>query len=249
MDKRGAAGADNEHFARAYATLERWDREPSTMPAIRDTFECHIFATPLDPDVATKQRFVAACEAADIKPLCLGLDYAGAGVVNVLQSTRYYRSDSPREPVAWMLRDAQALARVYSGEIIRLKLEAMAFNPGVPLTDASAAALPGDTYFEFHIKLGGRPVSAESDALLKQLARELTEELEIKVPFSCNNLGDKRQRFLNARTYGLGLPSARARVSRIIDAVTTRGFEVRKVIEEFIVFDTNKALDSGWLEP
>ena len=102
-------------------------------------------------------------------------------------------------------------------------------------------------YFEFHVKLRAEP-TPENDERLKALARELTEELGVKVPFSCNNLGTKFQRFLNARTYGLGLEASRELVARIVAAAADRGFETAKVIEELIVFDTNKALDRGWLE-
>ena len=54
--------------------------------------------------------------------------------------------------------------------------------------------------------------------------------------------------FLNARTYGLGYASSAAVVQRVLDAMTGQGFAASKVIREFIVFDTNKELDRGWLE-
>lgn len=235
----------NPNFEQARETLAAWAVDARGEPQVRNTFECHIFCLPLDPSDEEKARFVEACEKVGLKALCLGLDYADKGMVNVLQSTKYYKCDDVHTPVSLMLRDAEALAEYF--EVARLKLEAVAVNPGVPQTDEEAKAIPGDTYFEYHIKIKGSP-TPENDAILKQLAAELTDELKIKIPFSCNNMGEKNQRFLNARTYGLGYPASNAKVDRIVEAIQARGFEVSKVIREFIVFDTNKDIDRGWLE-
>ena len=178
--------------------------------------------------------------------LCLGLNYDGKGVVDVLQSTKYVTCPDVHTAVALMLADARRLNEHF--EVVRLKLEAMASNPGIPRTDEDAAQMPPGLYFEHHIKLNA-PVTPESDDRLKALGRELTTELGIRVPFSCNNLRGKNQRFLNARTYAMGAERSATVVERIIEAVQARGFSVTKVIEEYVVFDTNKALDGGWLEP
>jgi hypothetical protein len=236
---------ENRHLTKARETLLRWGAFPETAPKVSGLFECHIFCAPLNPNEASKEHFVVSCEAAGIKALCLGLDYEGQGVINVLQSTKYYECSNTPEPVARMLQDAEMLSQ--SLEVIRLKLEAMAWNDGVPVTDADAKALPEGHYFEFHLKLDA-PVSPENDERLKKLAAELTQELGIKIPFSCNNMGNKTQRFLNVRTYHMGSQSAENVVEKVAEALSLRGFRVAKVIKEFIVFDTNKELDRGWLE-
>jgi hypothetical protein len=235
----------NAHFARTRETLKRWADDPSLMPAVAGSFEAHIFCTPLNPSHEDKERFVSACDAAGVKALCLGLAYEGKGLISVLQSTRYHDGPDPGGPVAGMLRDAEALAEHF--EVVRLKLEAVAANQGVPQTDPEARSMPGDTYFEYHLKVDA-PVSPENDEVLGWLAHELTRELDVKVPFSCNNMRDKNQRFLNARTYGMGFGSSSAVVRRIEEAVGRQGFALSKIIREFIVFDTNKELDRGWLE-
>jgi hypothetical protein len=243
----------NVHYAATRSALEAWTADPAREPPVAGKFECHVFCAPLNPDPDAKQRFVEACQAADLKPLCLGLDFEGQGVVDVLQTTRYYDCPRVSDAVRLLLRDGEALGQALGPDaVIRLKLEAMANAEGVPQTAAEMQALSAssgwDHYFEFHIKFANPP-TPEGDARLMELARELTEELEAVVPFSCNNLADKRQRFLNARTYGLGLVESRVVVERIVAAATERGFKTHKVIEELIVFDTNKGLDRGWLEP
>jgi hypothetical protein len=235
----------NLHFARAREALDSWSRGAAQPPRVAGLFEAHIFCTPLDPSHEEKERFVSACDQVGVKALCLGLDYEGRGVVSVLQSTRYHEGAGVAGPVALMLRDAEALARHF--EVVRLKLEAVYTNEGVPQTDEQARQVPDDTYFEYHLKVDA-PVSAENDERLKGLARDLTRQLNVKTPFSCNNMREKNQRFLNARTYGLGYGSSSAVAERVADAIAREGFTVSKVIREFIVFDTNKDLDRGWLE-
>jgi hypothetical protein len=235
----------NPNFTRATEVLDAWSKTTSLIPAISGTFECHIFCAPLNPSAEIKARFVEACEKVGVKALCLGLDYEGQGVIDVLQSTKYYELNNSKTAVERLVQDGLALSTHF--EIIRLKLEAMAWNPGVPITNEQSHALPEGNYFEYHLKLDA-PVSLENDEQLKQLARQLTQELGVRVPFSCNNMGDKNQRFLNARTYGIGASESAAIVAQITEALLTKGFKVQKIIQEFIVFDTNKELDRGWLE-
>src|SRR4051812_1419282 len=106
------------HVEQARAALRAWPQNPALMPQISGLFECHIFCTPLDPSPEEKERFVGACAAVGIKALCLGLDYQEKGVVSVLQSTKYYEAESPHEPVARMLQDAEALSAHFP--IVRL---------------------------------------------------------------------------------------------------------------------------------
>jgi hypothetical protein len=235
----------NVHYARAQAALGEWAAGAAQPPAVSGVFECHIFCDPLDPSPGETERFARTCEGLGLKALCLGLDFVGRGVINVLQTTRYYECPDVPTAVRHMLRDGAALGEYFA--VTRLKLEAVAENPGVPRTDAEAREVPGDTYFEYHIKVDA-PASPETDALLKRLAADLTRELGLKVPFSCNNMPGKSQRFLNARTYGLGYDSSAAVVRRVTDAMGRHGVAVAKVIREFIPFDTNKDLDRGWLE-
>src|SRR5947209_6875869 len=96
----------------------------------------------------------------------------------------------------------------------RETLRTWAEDPSLMQTGAEARRTQADVYFEYHLKVDA-PVSQENDELLKRLARGLTRELDVKVPFSCNNMRDKNQRFLNARTYGLGYGSSSAVVQRV----------------------------------
>lgn len=240
----------NAHCEAARAALARWAAQPEAEPPVAGRFEGHLFCLPLDPSEAVKARFVAACEQIGARALCVGLDFEEQGLVRVLLTSKYYEHDDVRGPVAGLLADAEVLDG--SLEVARIKLEALAAQPGIPRSSAAARAMQQrtgfDHYFEFHVRLAGE-ATPERDAELRALAADLTGELGVKVPFSCNDMGAKTQRFLNARTYGLGLDeSQRQVIDRITAAVTARGYTIQKVIGEYGVFDTNKDLDRGWLE-
>lgn len=235
----------NIHIDQAYATIASWKQNPQRMPNISDTFEAHLFVGPINPSTELQQNFVRMSRALGMRALNLGLNFENAGLNTVLQTTKYYKVASPLQALEQMVIDAEKLSEHF--EVIRIKLESLASNNGIPQTDAEALNIPGDTYFEYHIKLKDVEINQINDDKLKALSLKLTQDLNIKVPFSCNNLPDY-QRFLNARTYKLGFENSFALVDRIKNAIIENGFLIDRIVSEFIAYDTNKALDSGWLE-
>jgi hypothetical protein len=235
----------NTHINQASKQVLAWSKNPELMPAISDTFECHIFVAPLNPSEELQVKFAQICKEFGMRALNIGLNFENTGIATVLQSTKYYKVSNPMIAVEKMIEDAKKLDEHF--EVVRLKLESLATNDGVPQTDDEAKSIPGDTYFEYHIKIKDAPATEESDNFLKNLSYQLTQDLQIRVPFSCNNLKDF-QRFLNARTYELGFQNSFDKVKRIKAAVESKGYEIERIISEFIVYDTNKKLDTGWLE-
>lgn len=235
----------NLHIEKAKATIANWKENPHLMPNISDTFEAHLFVGPINPPQELQQEFVRFCKSLGLRALNLGLNFEGAGVNTVLQTTKYYKVPSPMHALEQMISDSEKLSEKF--EVVRIKLESLATNDGVPQTDENAHEIPGDTYFEYHIKLKDVEINESNDNKLKSLSQKLTNELNIKVPFSCNNLPDY-QRFLNARTYKLGFKNSYALIDKIADAIKENGFTIDRIVSEFITYDTNKALDQGWLE-
>ncbi len=235
----------NIHIEKAKSTIESWKKSPQVMPNISDTFESHLFVGPINPPVELQQEFVRFCKSLGLRALNLGLNFEGAGVNTVLQTTKYYKVPSPLQALEQMVEDAEKLSEKF--EVVRIKLESLAINDGVPQLDEEAHAIPGDTYFEYHIKLKDVEINEANDNKLKALSAKLTQDLNIKVPFSCNNLPDY-QRFLNARTYKLGFKNSYALIDKIAHAINENGFTIDRIVSEFIAYDTNKALDQGWLE-
>lgn len=215
---------------------------------VTGSFEIHVFVAPLDPPLEIARRFTAAC-GDHMKALLLRLDYVDRGFVGVLQSSRYVRGDVADARAA-AAEDA-AILRAAGFEVIREKVEAVATCDGVPQDAADAARSPADRYFEFHVLVDrpGRPLDDADVASLRGIAGEFAGRLGTPVPLSYNALRPA-QRFLNLRARGVGLAEAMAPVRALQDAVAqTDGLHVKKVIAEYICFDSNRAVDNGWLEP
>lgn len=217
---------------------------------VTGSFEIHIFVEPLDPPPEAIAAFRVACAAAPtpMKALLLHLDYVGQGFVGVLQSSRYVQGDvaAAREAAR---ADAEAL-RSAGLSVIREKVEAVATDAGVPQNAEDARRSPDDRYFEFHVLIDGkaRPLSEDDMRSLRAIAADLAAQLGTPVPLSYNALKPS-QRFLNLRARGVGLDQAMIPVRALEQAVTSAGvLEVKKVITEYICFDSNRAVDNGWLE-
>jgi hypothetical protein len=220
----------------------------SVAEVVTGSFEIHVFVAPLQPDAATAGAFTRAC-AGHMKALLLNLDYVGQGFVGVLQSSRYVQGDVAAARAA-AAHDAEIL-RAAGFTVIREKVEALASCAGVPQNVDDAARSPADRYFEFHVLVDrpGRPIDDADVASLRGLADEFSRRLATPVPLSYNAL-KPAQRFLNLRARGVGLAEALAPVRALETAIAAvPGLEVKKVIAEYICFDSNRAVDNGWLEP
>ena len=222
---------------------------------LHGTFELHVFVDPLDPPTETSDRFIEVCGENSgpnhrIKSLLLNLDYEHVGFVSVMQTSRYCQGDL-EDAVRECAKDAEVL-RQAGFTVLREKVESMVVNEGVPKSAAEARALPDTFYFEFHILVNRRDDEElhEADfATLRAIAQDLSPKLGTPIPLSYNAF-KPGQRFLNARTYGLGIEESNAKVAVIEDAINaTETLRVSKVIREFICSDDNTALDQGWLEP
>jgi hypothetical protein len=224
---------------------------PDPAEHVTGSFEIHIFVEPFDPSPAQAEAFGAACRGAPapMKALLLRLDYVGRGFVGVLQSSRYVQGDVALAREA-ARADAEVLRRA-GFTVIREKVEAVAQDDGVPQDAADAARSPKDRYFEFHVLIDGlqQPLTPEDMAALRGLAATFSARLQSPVPLSYNALKPS-QRFLNLRARGVGLQQAMVPVEALKQAVAELGpIAVKKVIAEYICFDSNRAVDNGWLEP
>lgn len=214
---------------------------------VTGSFEIHVFALPLDPSAEQARRFRDACEG-HMKALLLNLDYVGRGFVGVLQSSRYV-TGGVAEARAAASEDARIL-RAAGFEVIREKVEALASCDGVPRDAGDAVRSPVDRYFEFHVLVDrpGRPIDDVDVASLRGVAAEFSRRLGTPVPLSYNAL-KPAQRFLNLRARGVGLAEAMAPVRALAAEIAAMdGLVVKKVIAEYICFDSNRAVDNGWLE-
>ncbi|MEU0601477.1 hypothetical protein ABZ484_25005 [Streptomyces sp. NPDC006393] len=127
--------------------------------------------------------------------------------------------------------------------VTRVKIEAAPWATGVPRTDAEAAALPGDRYFEHHVKLllpGERQVAA-----VRALAVPHTAHVSKNARRT--SADGTHERFVTQRCRGVGRPEARRRLDALLRALAEAACTVAEVEEEFVVHDDNPAVDAGWI--
>lgn len=125
--------------------------------------------------------------------------------------------------------------------VARRKIEAAPDNAGIPLH--GDAVLPGQ-YFESHLKIA---LAAGADvAALTALAQRHAAHLS-RNAFSRAADGQEH-RFVTQRLPGAGLRQARERLAQLAAALTALGHAPLRSELEFVVHDSNLALDAGWIE-
>ena len=166
------------------------------------------------------------------------------------------RGDHPEQPMATWRRSGTALPLVVAEAnqaaaeldraaitVVRVKIEANPFNEDVPVEDAEAAPLPGDNYFEHHIKLLRDP-AAGSEPLL-QTALEHGAHLSRN---AWRRLSQEREeRFVTLRCHQVGRNSSDRLLEKLLAALRNAGEQIIETESEYSVYDTNVPLDRGWL--
>jgi hypothetical protein len=129
--------------------------------------------------------------------------------------------------------------------VVRIKIEAAPGNQDIPQSDRAALNHGRDRYFEHHLKLLLEPGFNDF-----QLLRELVERHSAHL--SRNALQIRRdnyqERFITQRCVAIGQIEARKQLQILSTAIATLGYTVLSIVEEFVVYDSNLALDLGWMK-
>jgi len=133
--------------------------------------------------------------------------------------------------------------------VTRVKIEAEPSHAGVPLTDVQALGHGTSRYFEHHVKLV-LPADVDEGALvtlvrphgahLSRNARRIRADglVERFVTQRCRGVGDRTAaRAARALVHALSAP-----------AIGCGPVAIAGVEREFVVYDDNDALDTGWIE-
>jgi hypothetical protein len=201
-------------------------------------FEVHLTVRP--PDAASLNRFRAWCSARGCK--CVRIVLARGEHVEQPMAT-WRRSQTTLSLVG---AEARRLALDLEGAaipVVRLKVEADPRNDGVPDGDTDAATHGPTNYFEHHVKLL-RDGSADHDLLLQAC-------LKLGAHLSRNAWREaahgQEERFVTLRGYRVGRTSAERRLQELLAVLNELGEHVIEIESEYVVLDSNLALDAGWL--
>ncbi|MGW0435033.1 nucleotidyl transferase AbiEii/AbiGii toxin family protein [Micromonospora sp. NPDC003197] len=129
----------------------------------------------------------------------------------------------------------------------RSTIETTAGGAGVPQSDEDAATEPGGRYFAHRVTL----------RLTAGTVAEVLALTDLVAPYGARLSRDARQersygapeRFVNQRCPGVGLARAKQRLDELVDALRAAGHEIQSVEQEYVVFDSDRRHDLGWLEP
>jgi len=202
---------------------------------ILGTFEAHVTVRPPAGGLAP---FRAACDELGVK--CVEIELPVGETPAQPMTASVHHGELPD-----VLRQVEAIARaLISGgfEVVRTKIEAMPDNAGVPVTDDEAAAAPGN-YFEYHVKLvlpASTDLAAVAAACEPHGAR-LSRNARTRRPDGVE------ERFVTLRVHA-GRATAEQRFEAL--AAVLAGFpdvQIEKRICEYTVFDSDRAVDRGWL--
>jgi len=185
-------------------------------------------------------RFHSWCIARGLKCVDIALEQGLTPAQPML--TRYSTGTLQSE-----LQEADELRRVCEAAgfaVVRVKLEVSPWNEDVP-RDEVEASVTVERYFEHHIKLlllaetehgALKRVVLPHGAHLSRNARRIRDD-------------GQQERFVTQRCYGVGSDEAQACFEELLQTLKTSYYTVIETEQEYVVFDSNSALDYGWLTP
>ncbi|MFF2076770.1 hypothetical protein ACFVXG_18660 [Kitasatospora sp. NPDC058162] len=134
--------------------------------------------------------------------------------------------------------------------VLRAKIEATPWAEGVPASDEDAVPHGAGRYFEHHVKLllPGHPVPTTDIARLTELA-ELAVRHGAHLSRNPRRVREdgRREWFVTQRCRLVGLDTAGRRLDALLRDLAADGREVASVEREFVVVDSDEALDAGWI--
>jgi hypothetical protein len=204
----------------------------------RGTFESHL--TIEAADLAQRQRFQEVCGQLGVK--CVLIELPQGATRSQPMTACHHHGD-----IARVLGEVDSLCRRLRAAgfaLVRVKLEAVAANEGVPDSDEEASRFPPENYFEFHVKLC-LSENADREALgiccdrhAARLSRNALKTEE----------DGRTERFVTMRVYGAGRRSAFARLEALERDLSAAGFAIVNRQREYTLFDSAERLDAGWID-
>jgi hypothetical protein len=205
--------------------------------ACQGVFEAHLTVQANSPE--RREAFRQVCDELGVK--CVLIELARGLSRSQPMTASYHHGELSR-----VLAEVETLhARLWEQgfPVVRVKLEAVASNPGVPDTDAEAADW-ADAYFEFHakVRLGKdadrqalRQVCSQHGAHLSRNDRKRDED-------------GSAERFVTMRVYHRGRRQATQAYEALLHDLGQAGYPVVSQQREFTIYDGRAELDAGWLD-
>lgn len=183
--------------------------------------------------------FLECCNKNNVKPIIIQLSN-GENAQQVMTSsfiTGLYKDE--------ILYKTKALVNklfantVLQNKIVRVKIESLARNNGVPVLDNDEE----DKYFEFHYKIVIK--SDDEYNFIKKFVKDYDARISSNA-FKHNQENNVKHYFITKRVHSSGQEYAMKQHFLLNEALSNNGFTPLKSEAEFVVFDSNYNLDNGW---
>jgi len=214
-------------------------------------------------------NFRAICKSKNVKPLLIELEnlttdsnHSNAKSKLVfptqMMTSSYVSGTFSKQAFSEAFRLARELA-VQGYHIARVKVEAMLSDNGVPENGDEAVTLPVGNYFEFHVKVPlGIPhhkhglemsehMNCPSNCIWKLCSGNFHAHLS-RNAFKVHTHTQVQERFATMRMYKIGKDTALSQFNAFLTALTAQGYEILSKQREYSVYDSNVALDQGWID-
>ncbi len=141
------------------------------------------------------------------------------------------------------VRTLTAAMRSAGFSVVRVKIEASPHNAQIPQSAQEAESLSADCYFEHHIKLllSGHDDLRRIRTLAEPHSAHVSRNARRPVGHDCH------ERFVTQRCRGVGLTEASRQFEDLRKDLSTNGFTIVEVEQEYVVHDDHPALDAGWI--
>ncbi len=212
---------------------------------VKGTFEAHITFDCTNDTENYIERLKKSCENSKYKIIFINLNSnRKEDKLQQLMTSSYHCGEYP---LIVKQIEEEAYRYFQDFNIVRIKIESLASNIGVPETDMDKQLFwnPTSTYFEFHYKV-----------LIKN-KNELTELQSICqscYPYSLHLSHNAFQKvdeenfyyMITMRLFNVGREHAFEQNEEVVKYLTEKKFPPIKVVREFVVYDSHIELDQGW---
>ena len=215
---------------------------------VKGTFEAHVT---IDCSIDTEgciERLKKACENSKYKIIFINLNTQNKQAnLQQLMTSSYHCGEYPTI-VEQIEKEAYGYFKDFP--IIRVKIEALASNAGVPETDLEKYFFwDGEsTYFEFHYKV---QISTDKNKNeLNKLRQICNDQNAYNLHLSHNAFRQVDENhfhyMITMRLFNVGRQNAFAQNENVITYLTGQNFPPLKVVREFVVYDSYIGLDKDW---
>ena len=210
---------------------------------VRGTFEAHVTFDCTHRREEVIERLKARCENSQFKLIFMELDTSRKDEKGYqLMTSSYHTGEYPS--ILKKIED-EVNERFKDFNIIRIKIESLASNEGVPETSFYKRMFwdPKSTYFEFHYKVLVKKNADELRAAVRQVSY-----FGLHVSRNAFTTIDKDQAhfMITMRAFQHGRQEAFSQNEQVVEYLTSMGFPPLKVVREFVVYDSFIALDQEW---